>query len=475
MSPSSAVVWMLGLAAMLLGPAGCAQSLDAKRQAAKAAAPPTPSPAAGAAVAKSTGSPSGAPSLKLFNKTVIYVKDAYVDPGRIQPRRMLVAAVQAVAKVAPQLSVDATVPERLTLSSGETSRVFDISHVDSVWKMAFKFSEIYAEMVGALGLPDEARQLGFAASNGMLSTLDPFSMLLPEATFKGLAAAPGAAASPETLTASLLGPGVGYVRLRSLPGQSSRELALAIEDLRQRAGGTLRGAVLDLRGNTGGLLEQALRVTNAFVESGLIVTVTSLGGRQREEKRASKALMATDVPLVVLVGERTAAGAEVVAAALKDLDRALILGRRTGGFGTIQVLYEFGDTGGFGKAYLRLTIATMTRSSGTPLDGAGVVPDVLLVRGASQGEANAAGPSLTTGQLWGQLAALKSPRPESQERPAAELSYAWSEPPARTSLEAQLLDDVEVRLARDILLRGASRKRSEMLPAAQALVAEQRH
>src|SRR6516164_8274346 len=101
-------------------------------------------PAAQAATSPSAGPGSHAsPSVKRFNKTIIYVKDAYFDPARIQPKRMLVAAVRSIPEVAPQLRVDSPEPDLLRLTSGNESRTFSLAGIDSLWKMSVLFTDIY--------------------------------------------------------------------------------------------------------------------------------------------------------------------------------------------------------------------------------------------------------------------------------------------------------------------------------------------
>jgi carboxyl-terminal processing protease len=270
--------------------------------------------------------------------------------------------------------------------------------------------------------------------------------------------------SPESPLAAALGNGVGYVRSRGLPAEASRDLELSVEDVRQKLGGNLQGLVLDLRGNHGGLLEQAVRVANLFVEEGVILRTVSLGGRAVEDKRASRSTLGIRAPLVVLVDEQTAAGAEVVAGALKDLGRALLIGQRTAGAGTVQVIYEFGDTDGFGKTYLRLTIAEMLRSSGLRIDGFGITPDLVVRRPPGDDAARNAWPSPLN-----PMVVLDTQRVETSERPLLEISPLGQEPSSANTVEGQLLDDQEVRLARDLLLGARSGGRNELLAGARAL------
>jgi len=407
-------------------------------------------------------------SVSLFNKTVIYIKDAYFDPARIHPRQMLVAALQSVARVAPQLRVETLERDGLRLTSGDTSRTFDLAPIDSLWKMAFNFSDIYNWLTGPLGIADPSAEIGFAATNGMLSTLDRRSVLHTQEWFE---AAKKNAANPSAvgLTSHMLSSGIGYIRVRHLDREASSELERALTDLSRttEAGGQLRGVVLDLRGSPGGLLEQAIRVTNLFVDDGLVVkTVARI--KQQEDHRAIKNAKVSGAPLVVVVDELTASGAEVIAAALKDLDRAIVVGQRTNGAGTVQVIYELADPKGTSKWYLRFTIAAMLRPSGTPID-LGVVPDVALMPTGPVSEADAGMRPENPEQ--DPFFPDPATRPPTQERPLAEVSYPRTVP---ASAGAPFVEDFPIRFAHDLLLRAPFARRSDMLSHAQALAAQPR-
>ena len=118
-------------------------------------------------------------ALKVFNKVVIYVKDEYVDPKRINPREMMVAALEQVERTVPDVMVEADKDRQtLHLNVNGKTRDFDISHVDSLWKMSFQMKDVF-EFIGSNLRPSEdTRDVEYAAVNGMLSTLDPHSVLL---------------------------------------------------------------------------------------------------------------------------------------------------------------------------------------------------------------------------------------------------------------------------------------------------------
>ena len=131
--------------------------------------------------------------------------------------------------------------------------------------------------------------------------------------------------------------------------------------------------MLDLRDNPGGLLEQAVRIADSFLSSGTIVTTSSNDPAQRDEKFATAEGTEPNYPMVVLVNGGSASASEIVAGALKNHDRALLIGQRTFGKGSVQVLYDYAD----GSA-LKLTIAQYLTPGDVSIQGIGIVPDIAI-------------------------------------------------------------------------------------------------
>ena len=150
------------------------------------------------------------------------------------------------------------------------------------------------------------------------------------------------------MQSKLLAGNVGYIRLKNFQGNTTRDMQTALGKLQSdaEASGGLKGLVLDLRGNPGGLLEQAIQVSDLFLSQGTIVTTVAPSERQREEKRAHADDGDNKYPLAVLVNPGSASASEIVAGALKNLNRAVIIGQQTFGKGSVQVLYEFGSPSG---------------------------------------------------------------------------------------------------------------------------------
>ena len=165
---------------------------------------------------------------------------------------------------------------------------------------------------------------------------------------------------------------IGYVRLKQFQATSTDEIREALEAMRDK--GPLRGLVLDLRGNPGGLLDQAARVSDLFVQRGVVVATVG-ASEGREEKRASAADTEPNYPIVVLVSGSSASASEIVAGALKNLDRAVIVGQTTFGKGSVQLVFPDVTSD---KAALKLTIAQYLTPGDRSIQGVGVTPHVEL-------------------------------------------------------------------------------------------------
>jgi carboxyl-terminal processing protease len=171
----------------------------------------------------------------------------------------------------------------------------------------------------------------------------------------------------------LLDGGIGYVRLKQFQANTTQDLQSALADMKK--GGELKGLVLDLRGNPGGLLDQAAKVVDTFVTDGPIVATVGNPSEGREEKTAHPEYTEPNYPLAVLVNGSSASASEIVTGALKNHDRAVIIGETTFGKGSVQLVFpDLPD-----KAALKLTIAQyLTEPGDVSIQGVGVTPDIEL-------------------------------------------------------------------------------------------------
>ncbi len=175
----------------------------------------------------------------------------------------------------------------------------------------------------------------------------------------------------ETVKSRLMGD-VGVIRITEFTEQTSPGVQAALKALKAESGGRLRGLVIDLRNDPGGLLEQAIEVSNDFLDSGGIV---STHGRHPDDDQKWSAKADSDVsghlPVVVLTNNGTASAAEIVAGALQDNRRALVLGTQSFGKGSVQTLFPLQ---GYGA--IRLTTARYYTPSGRSIQGTGITPNV---------------------------------------------------------------------------------------------------
>ncbi len=550
--------------------------------------------------------------LPILSRVILQVKDNYVDPQRIDPKLMIVSALETVEKTVAEVMVqgDAKSP-KLTVTVGPSTQDFDISGVKTIWDVRTVLGKVMAFVQENLVAHKDLKEIEYAAVNGMLSTLDPHSVLLEPKFFKEMklqtrgefgglgfviamrdgnltvvkvlkntpAQRAGVKAKdvitkieelstvnmdlqdavdhlrgkPQTRVAitvsragwteakrlqltreminvetvpqaKLLESGVGYVKLSQFSANTTRDLSAAIAAQRAQAGGNLKGLVLDLRGNPGGLLEQAIQVSDLFLSSGVIVKTVGEGDRQRihEVKEASADPDdLVSLPLVVIVNNSSASASEIVAGALKNDNRALVIGRQTFGKGSVQVLYDFPEPGRSGEeaAALKLTIAQYLTPGDISIQEVGITPDVALFPSRALKDAvNVFAPPRALGEAdldhhfsnpldgpgsAGSLAekkekkkAEKAPlelkylldekedavakmlkREEAHRSPHgddAELTPEQQEDEESEANPDELVEDYQVRFARDLLARAPYPDRPRLLEAAKGFVAERR-
>jgi carboxyl-terminal processing protease len=172
----------------------------------------------------------------------------------------------------------------------------------------------------------------------------------------------------------LEGPDVGYIRITSFNEQTDVGLTNAFKQLKQQAGDKLLGYVIDLRNNPGGLLEQAVSVSNAFIDKGEIVSIRGRKVQSAQRFNASPDKDASGgLPVVVLINGGSASASEIVAGALQDHHRAVLMGTRSFGKGSVQTIVELSD-----HSAMRLTTARYYTPSGRSIQGHGIDPDIVV-------------------------------------------------------------------------------------------------
>lgn len=171
----------------------------------------------------------------------------------------------------------------------------------------------------------------------------------------------------------MLDTGYGYIRIAQFHTETGPEVGKAIDRMREE--GPLLGLVLDLRNNPGGVLQSAVAVADLFIEDGLLVYTSGRLENARQEFRATGQDVTANVPIVVLVNEGSASASEIVAGALQDHDRAVVMGNRTFGKGSVQTILPLNE-----KKAIKLTTALYFTPSGRSIQAEGISPDIRVDR-----------------------------------------------------------------------------------------------
>lgn len=166
---------------------------------------------------------------------------------------------------------------------------------------------------------------------------------------------------------------VGYIRITKFNEQTYSGLQRAITDMRDQIGPEMKGLVIDLRNNPGGLLDQAISVSDAFLDKGEIVSTRPRDTENTERYNARPGDLADGLPMIVLVNDGSASASEIVAGALQDHRRAVIMGTRSFGKGSVQTILPMP-----GNVALRLTTARYYTPSGKSIQEVGIVPDIIV-------------------------------------------------------------------------------------------------
>ena len=389
---------------------------------------------------------------QIFNKTLYFVNSQYFDRSRVDPKRMLVGALDFLQRDVPEVLVDRfpeREPKQVTVKVNGEQKVFSVERVDSPWSLSVAIKDIFAFIEPRLrpvATKDRARHMvdiEMTATNGMLYTLDPHSILLDVDSFKdmrtttqgkfgglgiviemdrkgritvkkpmpdtpairiGLKAKdhivrinnestmnmtlqeavdrlrgdvgspvdvyiertglqgskkftivrdfirpPAIDPPPRVLSVPASGgqpaAKIGYFRIINFSANTEADLTRALSYFEHEK---VKGLIMDLRGNPGGLYDQAQKVADAFIESGVLVSMVGVGGAQRKDEHATRN-GDTKVPLAVLVSQTSASASEIVAGALKNLDRGVIIGETTFGKGSVQMLFDIPSPVPFGK------------------------------------------------------------------------------------------------------------------------------
>jgi carboxyl-terminal processing protease len=179
-----------------------------------------------------------------------------------------------------------------------------------------------------------------------------------------------------SVRSKLMEDGYGYIRIAQFQEKTDEDLAKFLKSLKEENKGELKGLVLDMRNDPGGLLDQAVRVAEHFIEDGQMIVYTE--GREKESKMqftSRKGTKEPKYPIVVLINSGSASASEIVAGALQDHKRAIVMGTQSFGKGSVQTIIPLSDQSG-----LRLTTARYYTPKGRSIQAKGITPDIVVER-----------------------------------------------------------------------------------------------
>jgi carboxyl-terminal processing protease len=247
------------------------------------------------------------------------------------------------------------------------------------------------------------------------------------------------------------GTDIGYIRITSFTEQTDVGLRNAITKLKEQMGTKLKGIVLDLRNNPGGLLDQSIAVSDEFLEKGEIVSTRGRRSEDAQRYNAKTGDMLNGMPIVVLINGGSASASEIVAGALQDHHRAVLLGTKTFGKGSVQTIIPLG-----GQGAIRLTTARYFTPSGRSIQAQGIEPDIVVeqariervAQGSTRREADLRGALANPQQQQSQQAPAQPP---AAQPPAAQPAQPGDE--AAATVPTDQAQDYQLSRALD-LLRG---------------------
>ncbi|MBC8069589.1 MAG: PDZ domain-containing protein, partial [Deltaproteobacteria bacterium] len=544
---------------------------------------------------------SDATELRVLDWTLWNISKYYVEPDRIDPRKMTLAGLQALENDIAEVLIEPVGNDKVRVRVGTAEQEFDIGSVEALWAVGPHVREVFRFVTRNVSLSaDEQQDAEYAIVAGVLATLDPHTNLLRPADFADMKAstkgsfgglgievgmregvitvirviegnpaskvdmqpgdrivqidaestvtmsindavsrlrgAPGTTvtvhvardglerAKPLKITRaritldSVIGEvltntdasgkahKVGLVQIpRNFAETTAAELRAKLDEF-QAAG--VEGIVLDLRDNPGGLLNAAVDVADAFLSAGTIVSTVGVSS-PREESSANGRYDFPDLPLVVLVDQGSASASEIVAGALRNLGRAVVIGRRTFGKGSVQVLHErkVADK----ELALKLTIAQYLTPGDVSIQSVGVPPDIEtvpvwigsehiayfgrdrfellreeslsqhLVSNATLHDKTAFGPlyfldrgSVGNGEDEVPQGEDEGDDESAKAKPPADAKKKGSKKAPKTvSRMEMLLEDAEIRIARDLVLAAKSSSRDDILANVDGFVRAQ--
>jgi carboxyl-terminal processing protease len=239
--------------------------------------------------------------------------------------------------------------------------------------------------VQGMTLPEAVEKMRGPVSSEIKLTIrregkEPFDVKLVRATIK-----------IQSVRSHLEGDNIAYIRITTFNEQTDVGLNNAMKNLKQQAGGKLLGVILDLRNDPGGLLDQAVAVADAFLEKGEIVSTRGRRSEDAQRYNARPGDIAAGLPVAVLINGGSASASEIVAGALQDHHRAILLGTRSFGKGSVQTIIPLP-----GHGAMRLTTARYYTPSGRSIQAKGIDPDIIVEAAKIEKPTEKADPKVAT-------------------------------------------------------------------------------
>lgn len=507
--------------------------------------------------------------LGLLERDLYRVESRYVEKERLDPSEMFDGALKRVQREFPEvLFLRPEGSNNLHISVGAFSKVVGLQPI-------MNFDMLYQELLRVARILDEhlseeteRKEVEYALVNGMLSTLDPHTVLLPPAAarnmevdnqgeFGGLgieismvdgelvvkvpledtpafrvglkpddrivriegestinidledavSKLRGMVGDPvhilvmrkgwsaprrftivrekiriNALEGEMLEGDVGYIRLKSFNARAAQDLGENLARLHREASGELKGLVLDLRTNPGGFLNQAIDVADKFIADGVIVATEEGATGERAEQRARRSGTEANYPIVVLVNASSASASEIVAGAIRNQGRGIVVGERTFGKGSIQHLYPHQND----ESRLKLTVGRYLTPGDKSIQAIGVTPDIRLIpslvepaKAPEEPDPWALDPLPNVSLYWREWVDREDSLDRSfkkveraLEQPVYEMRYHYEIDEDTVGRGVDPQGDWEVQFAREVVLAAPGARRAEVLRGAARVIAK---
>ena len=333
-------------------------------------------------------------ALEAFAKALNILESQYVDPASVNPNALMEKALKGIATDLDPHTVYLSPKQYLEFSSDTSGKfggigiivnpangrleVVEVIEGSPAQKNGLKVGDIITNIDG-FAINAKSMEEALSKMRGPVGSVIKITCTSSDPAGKGPRTKDlvlhREVIRTKSVTMHELSDGFAYAKLSIFQEDASESLGKNLRDFEQKNHGKIQGLILDLRNNPGGLLEQAVKVTNLFIDSGIIVSTIGRDKNKPEDvEYAVKRNTLPYFPMIVLVNEGTASASEIVAGALQDRERAIIMGTQTFGKGSVQSIVPLPNGGA-----LKLTIARYYTPNGRSIQAKGITPDIPLL------------------------------------------------------------------------------------------------